>query len=61
MEETAARINVMVERAKQNIKMSELIPLDCLVNIKLSFALPVNHIDKTNFVSKIVYGKRSFS
>lgn len=30
MEETAARINVMVERAKQNIEMSELIPLDCL-------------------------------
>lgn len=45
MEETAARINVMVERAKQNIKMSELIPLDCLVNIKLSFTLPMNHID----------------
>lgn len=37
MEETAARINVMVERAKQNIEMSELIPLDCLVNIKLSY------------------------
>lgn len=34
MEETSARINAMVEIGKQNIEMSEIIPLDCLVNIK---------------------------
>lgn len=32
--EATARINAMVERGKQNIGISELIPLDCLVNIK---------------------------
>lgn len=34
IEETSARINAMVEIGKQNIEMSEIIPLDCLVNIK---------------------------
>ncbi|XP_017752813.1 PREDICTED: N-acetyl-D-glucosamine kinase isoform X2 [Eufriesea mexicana] len=30
MDETAARINAMVNKGKQAIKMSELVPLDCL-------------------------------
>lgn len=45
MEETSARINAMVEIGKQNIEMSETIPLDSLVNIKKNIAIRMNSIN----------------